>query len=213
MSKFPTLIVARHGETAWSLSGQHTGRTDIPLTPNGEREAEALGRRLRGLDLALLLTSPLQRARRTSEIAVGDHRATLDPDLAEWDYGDYEGITTAEILTRRPGWSLFRDGCPNGETAAQVGARADRAIARIRANPGSVLVFSHGHFSRVLAARWLGLPAGHGCYFTLSTASLSILGYEHGLTEPVILSWNDTAHLDRDGAAAHLGYAPARGKA
>jgi broad specificity phosphatase PhoE len=191
----PSVYLARHGETAWSLSGQHTGRTDLPLTAQGEANARALGERLRGMTFALVLTSPLQRARRTCELAGFGAVAAADPDLAEWNYGDYEGKRTAEILSTRPGWQLFRDGCPNGESAEDVGARADRAIARARAANGDVLVFSSAHILRVLGARWLGLPPTGGRYFVLGTASLSALGYEHDIGESVIKSWNDMRHL------------------
>jgi probable phosphoglycerate mutase len=196
----PTVALARHGETEWSLSGQHTGLTDLPLTANGEAQARRLGQRLRGMNFARVLTSPLQRAARTCDLAGFGPEAKIaaetDPDLVEWDYGEYEGIRTAEILRTRPGWRLFRDGCPNGESPAEAGARADRVIARLRAADGDTLVFSSGHFSRVLAARWLGLPPGAGACFILGTASLSILGYEHDLTEPAIRLWNNTAHLE-----------------
>jgi broad specificity phosphatase PhoE len=192
----PIVALARHGETEWSLSGQHTGLTDLPLTANGEDQARRLGERLRGMKFALVLTSPLQRAARTCELAGFGARAQTDPDLVEWNYGDYEGIRTAEILRTRPGWQLFRDGCPGGESPAAAGARADRVIARLRAIDGDALIFSSGHFSRVLAARWLGLPPGAGTYFILGTASLSLLGYEHDLTEPAIRLWNDTRHLE-----------------
>jgi broad specificity phosphatase PhoE len=191
----PLFYLGRHGETAWSLSGQHTGRTDLPLTAGGERQAQALGERLRGLVFAQVLTSPSQRAVRTCELAGFGAAAEIDPDLAEWDYGDYEGRRTAEILTERPDWQLFRDGAPGGESPGQIGARADQAVARIRAVHGNVLVVSSAHISRVLAARWLGLPPSGGCHYVLSTASLSVLGYEHNLTEPVIRLWNDTGHL------------------
>jgi broad specificity phosphatase PhoE len=192
----PLLYLGRHGETAWTLSGQHTGRTDLPLTANGERQAQALGRRLRGLEFAKVLTSPSQRAVRTCELAGFGAGAEIDPDLAEWDYGQYEGLRTPEILSQNPDWYIFRDGCPGGESLAEVGARADRAIARIRAVPGNVLVLSSAHFSRVLAARWLGLPPAGGRYWWLGTASLSILGYEHDkMDEPVIRLWNDTSHV------------------
>ena len=194
-ASLPSVYLARHGETAWSVSGQHTGRTDLPLTPQGEANARALGERLRGLTFSLVLTSPLQRARRTCELAGFGQVAIADADLAEWDYGDYEGKRTAEIIASRPGWQLFRDGCPNGESADQVGARADRAIARARAASGGVLMFSSAHILRVLGARWLGLPASGGRYFILGTASLSVVGYEHDMTESVIKFWNDTAHV------------------
>jgi broad specificity phosphatase PhoE len=188
----PAVYLARHGETAWSLSGQHTGRTDLPLTERGERQARALGERLRGAHFAKVLTSPSQRARRTAKLAGFGSLGEIDPDLAEWDYGQYEGRRTAEILAERPGWYIFRDGCPGGETPDQVGARADRATQRIRAVPGNVLIFSSAHFLRVLAARWLGLEVGGGRYFWLGTASLSVLGYEHNLGEPIIRLWNET---------------------
>jgi broad specificity phosphatase PhoE len=191
----PEVYLARHGETAWSLSGQHTGRTDIPLTPRGERHAVGLGERLRGTMFAQVLTSPLSRARRTCELAGYGEWAEIDPDLLEWDYGQYEGRRTADIRRERPGWYLFRDGCPGGESVAAIGARADRLIARLRAIDGRVLLFSHGHVLRVLAARWLGLPAGDARHFLLSTAALSVLGYEHHLDEPAIRLWNDDRHV------------------
>jgi probable phosphoglycerate mutase len=196
MATAQKVYLARHGETEWSASGQHTGRTDIPLTPRGEENARLLGQRLRGLHFAQVLTSPLQRARRTAELA-GFASATPDPELLEWNYGAYEGRRTADIRRERPGWELFRDGCPGGETAAQIGARADRVIARLRAVPGDVLLFAHGHIIRVLAARWLALPAADGRLFYCGTASLGILGYEHNNPEePVITLWNDTHHLE-----------------
>jgi probable phosphoglycerate mutase len=191
----PVIYLARHGETAWSLSGQHTGVTDLPLTARGEQNARSLAGRLRGLSFSKVFTSPLQRARRTCELAGFGAVAEVDPDLVEWNYGEYEGITTAEILTKRPGWELFRDGCPGGESPAEIGARADRVVARLRAEPGNVLLFSSGHFLRVLTARWLTLEPGAGRYFVLSTASLSALGYEHDASEPVIRLWNDTQHV------------------
>jgi probable phosphoglycerate mutase len=194
--RVPVVYLARHGETAWSLSGQHTGLTDLPLTERGERHAAQLGERLRELRFARVLTSPLQRAARTCALAGFGDVAEADPDLREWDYGRYEGLRTAEIQAGRPGWELFRDGCPGGETAEQVGGRADRVIERVRAVPGDVLLFSSGHVSRVLAARWLGLPPEAGKSLVLATASLSALGYEHeSLAEPVIRLWNDTGHL------------------
>ena len=197
MSEPPPLVyLARHGETAWTLSGQHTGRTDLPLTERGELQARALGERLRGSVFAKVLTSPSQRAVRTCALAGFGADAEVDPDLAEWDYGDYEGRRTAEILTERPDWRLFRDGAPGGEMPEQIGARADRVIAKIRAVDGNVLLVSSAHISRVLTARWLGLPPAGGRYFWLSTASLSTLGYEHDLTEPIIRLWNDTSHVE-----------------
>ena len=192
----PTAYLARHSETAWSLSGQHTGRTDLPLTERGERNARALGERLRGLTFARVFTSPLQRAARTCELAGFGSVAEIDPDLVEWDYGQYEGRRTVEIHAERPDWQLFRDGCPGGESPDQIGSRADRVVSRVRAVKGDVLVFSSGHFLRVLAARWLGLDAAGGRYFLLSTASLSALGYEHNLTKPATRLWNETRHVE-----------------
>jgi broad specificity phosphatase PhoE len=193
----PVVYLARHGETAWTLSGQHTGRTDLPLTEGGERNGRALGERLRGLVFAKVFTSPLQRAVPTCERAGFGAAAELDPDLMEWDYGRYEGRRTVEILVERPDWQLFRDGCPGGETPSAIGARADRVVGRVRAVHGDVLLFSSGHFLRVLAARWLGLEPAGGRHFLLSTASLGVLSYEHNLAEPAIRLWNDTHHLDR----------------
>jgi broad specificity phosphatase PhoE len=193
----PVIHLARHGDTAWTISGQHTGHTDLPLTERGEHNARALGERLRGRKFARVFTSPLQRAVRTCELAGFGSAAEADPDLVEWDYGEYEGRRTAEIHAERPGWLLFRDGCPGGEAPNQVGARADRVIARLRAvGGGDVLLFSSGHFLRVLTARWLGLDAAAGAYFILGTASLSALGYEHDRTEPAIRLWNDTHHVE-----------------
>lgn len=191
----PVLCLARHGETAWSLSGQHTGLTDLPLTPRGEQHARRLGERLQGRSFARVLTSPLQRAARTGELAGFGAVAVVDPDLVEWNYGDYEGRRTADIHQERPGWQIFRDGCPGGESLEQIGARADRVIQRVRGVPGDVLLFSSGHFLRVFTARWLGLTAAEGRCFLLSTASLSVLGYEHARSEPAIQLWNDTSHL------------------
>jgi probable phosphoglycerate mutase len=191
----PAIYLARHGETAWTVSGQHTGLSDIPLTERGERNARRLGERLRGRAFARVFTSPLQRARRTCELAGFGDVALVEPDLVEWNYGAYEGKTTAAIRKERPDWDLFRDGCPGGESVAEIGARADRVVARLRAVGRDVLVFSSGHFLRVLAARWCGLDAATGRHFTLSTATLSILGYEHNLSEPVIRLWNDSRHV------------------
>jgi broad specificity phosphatase PhoE len=191
----PTLYIARHGETAWSLSGQHTGLTDLPLTERGQSNARRLGNQLRGRSFAHVFTSPLQRARRTCELAGFGAEAEVDRDLLEWNYGDYEGLRTAEIHAKRPGWELFRDGCPGGESAGDVGARADRMVDRVRAVQQDVLIFSSGHFLRALAARWLRLEPEAGRYFLLSTASLSALSYEHDLSQPVIQLWNDLHHL------------------
>ena len=195
-AQLPTVYLARHGETAWSITRQHTGLTDLPLTESGERNARRLGDRLKGLFFAKVLTSPLQRAKRTCEMAGFGTVAEVDRDLVEWDYGQYEGRTSAEILKERPDWELFRDGCPGGETPDQVGARADRVVGRVRAIKGDVLVFSHGHFLRVLAPRWLGLEtSAPGRYFMLNTASLSAVSYEHNLSHPAIRLWNDDRHV------------------
>jgi len=191
MAMLQRLYLVRHGETAWSLSGQHTGQTDIPLTDQGERDARELAERLRGMSFSRVFTSPLQRARRTSELAALNKVAEIEPDLAEWDYGDYEGQNPAEIRKVRPEWNVFRDGCPNGESPAQVSKRADQLIARLRTLKGDLAIFSHGHFGRVLAVRWIGLGIEQAQHFLLSTASLSILGYGHNLAqEPAIVLWN-----------------------
>jgi probable phosphoglycerate mutase len=192
----PVVYLARHGETAWSLAGQHTGRTDLPLIERGESNARRLGQRLAGLTFAKVLTSPLQRAARTCNLAGFGISAEVDPNLVEWDYGDYEGLRTAQIHETRPDWQLFRDGCPNGESPAQVGERADRVVSRVRAIEGNVLLFSSGHFLRVLAARWLGLEPIAGRCFMVKTASLSALGYENTLSQPVIQFWDDTRHVE-----------------
>jgi probable phosphoglycerate mutase len=187
----PLLYLARHGETAWSLSGQHTGLTDLPLTKRGEDNARRLGERLKGLTFAKVYTSPLQRARRTGELAGFGAVAEIDLDLVEWNYGDYEGKTSKEIHQQRPDWQLFRDGCPGGETLAAVGARADRVVGRVRSSNGNVLIFSSSHFLRVLTARWLGLDPAGGRFFVLNTGTVSILGYEHNKAEPVVRLWNE----------------------
>lgn len=187
---FPEIHLVRHGETEWSLSGKHTGRSDIPLTPNGEAAARKLADRLKGLTASAVWSGPSQRAQNTCTLAGFRANAVIKPDLAEWDYGAYEGVTTKEILATRPGWQLFRDGCPDGEMAADVGARADRIVSELRNANAAVLIFSSSHFLRVLAARWLGLPPEDGSRLVLDTASVSVLGYEHDLTEPVIRRWN-----------------------
>jgi probable phosphoglycerate mutase len=192
---FPVVYMARHGNTAWTLTGQHTGLTDLPLTPDGECNARRLGERLKGMKFAMVFTSPLQRAARTCELAGLGAGAETDPDLVEWNYGEYEGLTSAEILAQRPDWQLFRDGAPGGESPAQVSERADRVIQRVRRVAGNVLLFSSGHFTRVLAARWLGLGPGGGRYFLLCPASLSALSYERSLSQPVIQLWNDDHHV------------------
>ncbi|MBY5403569.1 histidine phosphatase family protein [Rhizobium leguminosarum] len=189
-SAFPETYLVRHGETEWSLSGRHTGRSDIPLTANGEAAARKLAGRLAGLTFSAVWSSPSERARKTCALAGFGSDAVIKDNLAEWDYGAYEGITTKAILAERPGWQLFRDGCPNGEIAPDVGARADAVIHALRKTAGTILIFSSSHFLRVLAARWLGLPPEGGAYFSLDTTSISVLGYEHDLTEPVIRRWN-----------------------
>jgi broad specificity phosphatase PhoE len=192
----PVIHLARHGETEWSISGQYTGHTDLPLTLRGELNARALGQRLRGLVFARVLASPLQRALRTCELAGFGVATEVDPDLTEWDYGLYEGRHPAEILAERPDWDLFRDGCPGGESVGQIAARADRVVGRLRAIEGAVLVFSSGHFLRILAARYIGLEAGCARHLVLGTASLSVLGHgQHSPAEPAIELWNDTSHL------------------
>ena len=190
--KFPQIFLVRHGETEWSKSGRHTGRSDIPLTEKGEAAAAWLVERLPPRAFDAVLTSPSQRARRTCELAGFGSRAEIDDDIAEWDYGQYEGVTTPDIHKQHPGWNLFRDGCPDGETGADVALRADAVIEKIRDIAGDVLIFSSSHFLRVLAARWLGLGPEAGLFFVLDTTSISILGYEHNLDEPVIRSWNET---------------------
>src|SRR5713101_2262379 len=187
----PIIQMARHGETAWSLTGQHTGLTDLPLTERGERNARRLGERLAGLVFAQVFTSPLQRAVRTCELAGIGPEAAVDPDLVEWNYGKYEGLRTVEIHAKYPDWQLFRDGCPDGELPDQVGVRADRVVSCVRAIKGDVLIFSSGHFLRVFTARWLGLEPFVGKFFMLDVASLSALSYEHDLSNPAIRFWND----------------------
>jgi len=197
----PVVYLARHGETAWTISRQHTGVTDLPLTPQGEAEALRLRPRLEGMKFAAVLTSPLQRAARTCELAGFGGVAEIEPDLREWNYGVYEGRTSAEIHAERPDWQLFRDGCPEGESPDQIGARADRVVVRVRAIQGDALLFSSGHFLRVFAARWLGLEPGAGRLFVLGTASLSALGYEHDRTEPVIRLWDEMSREPRSSPA------------
>jgi probable phosphoglycerate mutase len=184
----PEVVLVRHGETAWTIGGRHTGRTDVPLTEAGRHQAEHLAARLAGHRFTVVLTSPLQRAAHTSALA-GFTRAEPSEDVVEWDYGAYEGRTTEEIRAERPGWSLWRDGVPGGETAAQVAERADRVVQRLRRAEGDALVFSHGHFLRVLAARWLGLDPNDGRFFTLRPAGTSILGWER--EQPVLVRWNE----------------------
>ena len=191
----PAIYLARHGETAWSLTGQHTGLTDLPLTERGERNARRLGERLAGLAFAKVFTSPLQRAARTCELAGFGSIAEVDRNLVEWNYGEYEGLRTTEIRAKNPDWQLFRDGCPGGESPDHVGTRADQVVSRVRGIKGDVMIFSSGHFLRALAARWLGLEPAAGRFFMLTTASVSVLGYENSLSQPVIRLWNDTRHV------------------
>jgi broad specificity phosphatase PhoE len=195
---FPVAYVARHGETAWSITGQHTGLTDLPLTEHGEHVAGRLKERLQRITFAGVLTSPLQRARRTCELAGFGDVAEVNKDLVEWNYGDYEGRRTVDIRKERPDWQLFRDGCPGGESPQDVTLRADRVVRRVRFVEGNVLIFSSGHFLRVFATRWIGLdPSPYAGFLMLSTASLSALGYESDRSESVIRFWNDTSHVDR----------------
>jgi len=201
----PVVYLARHGETAWTISHQHTGTTDLPLTERGEVEAVRLKERLAGMAFAAVLTSPLQRAVRTCALAGFGSEANIEPDLVEWNYGAYEGRTTADIHAERPGWQIFRDGCPDGESPEQIGARADRVVRRVRTIEGNTLLVSSAHFLRVFAARWLGLEAGAGRYVVLGTASLSALGYEHDRSEPVIHLWGE---IPRD---PRLSQTPRRG--
>ncbi len=182
-------LLVRHTETQWTLDGRHTGRSDIPLTPAGREAALALGRRIAGLGPALVLVSPSLRARETCELCGLADRAQVREDLHEWDYGDYEGLTTAQILARRPGWNMWRDGCPGGEDAAAVGARADRVIAELRRTSGTCAVFSHGHALRVLGARWMELAPQQGEHLGLSTGAVCLLGFEHGAN--VLARWSE----------------------
>jgi len=195
MPPLPQIFLVRHGETAWSRSGQHTGGTDVPLTTSGEDSARRLGQRLGRRSFVRVWTSPMQRARRTCELAGFGAACEIQSDLREWDYGAYEGLKPEEIQRLRPGWELFRDGCPEGESVAAVAARVDRVIVRLRDVDGDVLLFSHGHFLRALAARWMGLDAGGGRLLVLGTAALSILGYNHNRNEPALRLWNEMAHI------------------
>jgi broad specificity phosphatase PhoE len=183
------LLLVRHGQTDWSRDGRHTGRTDVPLTGEGRRQAERLGERLAGRDFARVLTSPLSRAAETCRLAGFGEQAETRPELAEWDYGDYEGLTTAAIREERPGWSVWRDGCPGGESAADVGARVDPLVAELREAQGDAILFAHGHLLRVLAARWVGLGPEGGALLSLQTAALGALGWER--EQPVITLWNE----------------------
>jgi broad specificity phosphatase PhoE len=194
----PVVYLARHGETPWSLAAKHTGLTDVPLTERGERNSRRLGERLAGSRFAKVFTSPLQRAARTCELAGFGPAAEVNPDLVEWNYGKYEGLRTVDIQIERPDWQLFRDGCPGGESPDDVAVRADRVLSRVREVNGDVLIFSSGHFLRVLAARWLGLEPVLGRFLMLKTASVSVIGYENSLSRPVIRLWNDTDHVETE---------------
>ena len=189
-AELPRVFLVRHGQTAWTLTGQHTGRTDLPLTESGEGEARQLATRLAALAVERVRSSPSQRARRTAELALPHARVDVDDDLMEWDYGAYEGRRTVDIRAERPGWRLFEDGCPGGELLDDVAARADRVIDRLRAEGGTVLLFSHRDLLRILAVRWIGLGPLAARRLQLQTASSSVLGYDHDLTEPVIHAWN-----------------------
>jgi broad specificity phosphatase PhoE len=202
--ELPLIYLARHGETIWTISGQHTGRTDLPLTARGERNATRLADRLKGLTFEKVFCSPLQRVRRTCELAGFGSVAAIDPNLLEWDYGQYEGLRSAEIHATRPDWQLFRDGCPGGESPDDVGKRADLVVNRVRGTDGNVLLFSSGHFLRMLAARWLGLPPSGGRFFLLRTASVSALSYEHSLSQPVIWIWDDTQHAEESASSKEV---------
>jgi len=191
----PNIWIVRHGQTEWSVAGKHTGRQNVPLTPNGEEEARKVGPRLQAIPFAAVLTSPLERARKTCELAGFGARAEPVDDLMEWNYGDYEGLTSAEIRAKRPDWHLFRDGCPGGEALQNVVARADRVVRRLKAETGNVLVFSHGHLLRVLATVWAGISPESGSRFGLAPASISILGRDGASGDPIIDHWNDVSHL------------------
>lgn len=188
------IYLVRHGETEWSRDGRHTGRTDVPLTARGEAEARSMVPRLAGLEFDLVLTSPLCRARETCRLAGFGDRAQQDEALREWDYGDFEGLTSDEIRSRQSGWDVFRHGCPGGEAVPDAAARADDVVERLAAVEGRVLVFGHGHFSRAVAVRWIGLGLGWGRHLKLDTASLSVLGHEGSLGQPAIVLWNDDSH-------------------
>lgn len=195
-SDLPRLFLARHGDTAWTDSRQHTGRTDLALNERGEDRARQLGARLQRFSFARVFTSPLQRASRTCELAGFGGRAEVDADLLEWDYGEFEGKLTRDIMQSRPGWELFRDGCPGGEMPDEVAVRADRFILRVRAIEGDVLAFSSGHIIRMITARWLGLPPAAGRFFYCRPASLGVLGFEHhNRDEPVIGIWNHAGQV------------------
>lgn len=185
---FPQLYLIRHGETEWTVSKQHTSKTDLPLLEKGESDALKVGRRLETVTFSKILSSPRQRAIRTAELAGFGHLIEINDDLSEWDYGDYEGLTSLQIRKINPNWNLFTKGCPGGETPENITIRADRVIQKIRSSEKNTAIFSHGHFLRVLAIRWIGLPVIHAASLTLATSSISILGYEN--RNPAIMQWN-----------------------
>jgi broad specificity phosphatase PhoE len=195
MADLPTIYVVRHGATAWSVTGQHTGRTDLPLNKDGEENARRIGERLRDQKFDQVWSSPLKRALNTCRLAGFDDKVEIDADLLEWNYGAYEGKTSAEIRQQRPDWRLFRNGCPGGESVAEVTARADRFVAKLRRVNDRALVFSSGHIMRTIAARWCEFDPAAGARLYLSTGSISVLGYDHARDEPVLRTWNDTTHL------------------
>jgi probable phosphoglycerate mutase len=203
------VVLIRHGETSWTLTGQHTGRTDLPLTPNGRLQAAGLHRSLAGLRIEHIFTSPLQRARETCELAGLAIRPTINPDLDEWDYGDYESLKTAEICVRRPGWNVFEDGCPGGESVEQVSSRADQVLDGLRRLNGNIALFSHGQFLRVVASRWIGRSAAEGQHLALDTASISILGFEHHNGRvPALCLWNGASNTAKALAAPQIDEQP-----
>jgi len=209
LNMLPRIYFIRHGETEWSLSGQYTSRTDLPLTEHGEDLARELGLRLREISFARVFASPRQRARRTCELVIPGSSPEIEPDLAEWDYGDYEGQHSAAVHQEHPDWNLFGDGCPGGELPAQTSVRADRLIAKLRTLDGNIALFSHGHFGRVFAARWIGLPVTEAQHFLLSTASLSIFDYEHNQTDsPAIALWNASSKYMLAERKAEIGPKP-----
>ncbi len=194
-AKLPVIYVVRHGETAWSLSGQHTGRTDLPLTPTGVQEARKLAPRLAHLEFTRVFSSPRLRACETCELAGLGGAIEIEPDLAEWDYGDYEGLRAREIQELQPAWNIYHDGCPNGESPAQIAERADRLIARLQTLEGNVALFTHGHFSRILSVRWIKMPVPTASHLMINTASVSALTFEQSRSRPVISLWNSRGEI------------------